>query len=194
MLNLTKENKEDYRWTEDAKRAFQELKRLIIELLMLTTPEPKEILYVYLATSRAAVSGVLVADRKREQTPIRYVSRTLHEAERNYPPLKKSALCLLHLSQRLRRYFEAHPIKVITDQPVKQILNKPEVSGKLAKYVVKLRAYNITCVPRNAIKGQVLADFINEILVATKHLEICSLTNEESSEELTLYMDGACRA
>ncbi|GJX68463.1 reverse transcriptase domain-containing protein [Tanacetum coccineum] len=181
----------NYRWTEDAKRAFQELKRLIIELPMLTTPEPKEILYVYLATSRAAVSGVLVADRKREQTPIRYVSRTLHEAERNYAPLKKSALCLLHLSQRLRRYFEAHPIRVITDQPIKQILNKPEVSGKLAKYVVKLRAYNITCVPQNAIKGQVLADFINEIPVATKHLEICSLTNEESSEELTLYMDGA---
>ncbi|GJY25839.1 hypothetical protein Tco_0400565 [Tanacetum coccineum] len=37
---------------------------------------------------------------------------------------------------------------------VKQILNKPEVSRKLAKYTVELDAYNITYVPRNAIKGQ----------------------------------------
>ncbi|GJV73087.1 reverse transcriptase domain-containing protein [Tanacetum coccineum] len=44
---------------------------------------------------------------------------------------------------RLQRYFEAHPIKVITDQPLKQILNKAQASGKLAKYSVELGAYNI---------------------------------------------------
>ncbi|GJT94154.1 reverse transcriptase domain-containing protein [Tanacetum coccineum] len=136
------------------------------------------------------ISGVLVADRKEKQTPIRYVSQTLHEAERNYAPLEKLALCLLHLSRRLRRYFEAHPIRVITDQPIKQILNKSEVSRKLSKYAIELGAYNIMYVPRNAIKGQVLAYFINEIPVGTKHLEICSLTNKESSKEWTLYTDG----
>ncbi|GJR47971.1 reverse transcriptase domain-containing protein [Tanacetum coccineum] len=188
--NLRK-NKDDYRWTKDAESAFQEMKRLIIELPTLTTPEPKEMLYVYLVASRVAVSGVLVADQKGKQTPIRYVSRTLHEAERNYAPLKKLALCLLHLSRRLRRYFDAHPIRVITDHPVKQILNKPEVSGKLAKHAVKLRVYNITYAPQNAIKGQVLAYFINEILVGTKHLEIYSMADEESLKEWTLYTDGA---
>ncbi|GKF17049.1 hypothetical protein Tco_0061967 [Tanacetum coccineum] len=118
LKNITKENKEDYRWTKDVKRTFQELKWLILELPTFTTLEPKEILYVYLATSRDAVSGVLVADRKGKQTPI-----------------------------RLRRYFEAYPIRIITDQPIKQILNKRKVSVKLAKYAVELGAYNITYVP-----------------------------------------------
>ncbi|GJT80302.1 reverse transcriptase domain-containing protein [Tanacetum coccineum] len=78
------------------------------------------------------------------------------------------------------------------NKPIKQILNKPEVSGKLAKYAVVLGAYNITYVPRNAIKGQVIVDFINEIPVDTKHMEICSLTDEEAKiEERTLYTDGA---
>ncbi|GJQ99866.1 reverse transcriptase domain-containing protein [Tanacetum coccineum] len=108
-----------------------------------------------------------------ETTPIRYVSRTLHDAEKNYAPLEKLTLCLLHMSRRLRRYFEAHSIKVITDQPIKQILNKPEVFGKLARYAMELEAYNITYVPRNATKGQVLADFINEVPAGIKHLEIC---------------------
>nr|GEZ72978.1 reverse transcriptase domain-containing protein [Tanacetum cinerariifolium] len=68
---------------------------------------------------------------------------------------------------RLRRYFKAHPIKVITDQPIKKILNKLEVSGKLAKYAVELGAYNITYIPWNAVMGKVLADFLNEVPVGT---------------------------
>ncbi|GJS55093.1 reverse transcriptase domain-containing protein [Tanacetum coccineum] len=124
-----------------------------------------------MATSREAVSGVLVADSKGKQTPIQYVSQTLHEAERNYAPLEKLALWLLHLSRKLHWYFEAHPIQVITDQPIKQILNKPEASGKLANYVVELGAYNITYIPRTIIKGQILADFINEVPVGMMQLE-----------------------
>ncbi|GJZ92831.1 reverse transcriptase domain-containing protein [Tanacetum coccineum] len=99
---------------------------------------------------------------------------------------------MLHLSRRLRQYFEAHPIKVITDQPIKQIIDKLEVSGKLAKYAVELGAYNIVYDPRNAIKGHVLADFLNETPVGTKHMDICSLVNEEANlEEWTIYTDGA---
>nr|GEW01138.1 reverse transcriptase domain-containing protein [Tanacetum cinerariifolium] len=137
LKNITKENKEDYRWTEEAERAFQELKKFILELPTLTTPELKETLFVYLATSHDTVRDVLVANRKGKQTPIRYVSRALHEAKRNYAPLEKLALCLLYLSRRLRRYLEAYLIKVITDQLVKQILNKPKVSGKLAKNMTR---------------------------------------------------------
>ncbi|GJZ50662.1 reverse transcriptase domain-containing protein [Tanacetum coccineum] len=117
---------------------------------------------------------------------ILHLSRTLHETEKNYAPLEKLALCLLHLSQRLRRYFEAHPI-----QPIKQILNKPEASGKLAKYAVELWAYNITYMPLNAVKGQVLADFLNEVPVGTRHLEVCSLADDKKLEEWTLFTDGA---
>ncbi|GJU00281.1 reverse transcriptase domain-containing protein [Tanacetum coccineum] len=111
LKNITKKNKDDYRWTNDVEHAFQEMKKLIIELPALITPVPEEMLYVYLVASQNAVSGVLVADRKGKQTPIRYLSRRLHEAERNYAPLENLALCLLHLSRRLCRYFEGHPIK-----------------------------------------------------------------------------------
>nr|GFC12723.1 reverse transcriptase domain-containing protein [Tanacetum cinerariifolium] len=86
------------------------------------------------------------------------------------------------MADRQGKYFEAHPIKVIIDQPIKHILNKPKVSGKLAKYAVELEAYNITYVPGNAIKGQVPRDFLNEFLAGTKHLEICSLADEENVE------------
>ncbi|GKA80090.1 reverse transcriptase domain-containing protein, partial [Tanacetum coccineum] len=49
---------------------------------------------------------------------------------------------------------------VITDSPIGQVLNNSGASGRLAKWVVELGAYGITYVPRVAIKGQVLADFL----------------------------------
>ncbi|GJW02711.1 hypothetical protein Tco_1561567 [Tanacetum coccineum] len=93
-------------------------------------------------------------------SPIQVVSRTLNEAERDYAPMEKLALSLLHMT---RRYFEAHLVKVIINQPIKQILRKTNAFRLLAKYVVELGDYDITFEPRNAVKGQVLADFITEM-------------------------------
>ncbi|GKG38982.1 reverse transcriptase domain-containing protein, partial [Tanacetum coccineum] len=92
------------------------------------------------------------------------MSRTINEVERNYSPLKKLALSLINMTRRLRRYFEAHPVKVITDQPIKNILSRTEASGKLAKYAVEIGTYKISFIPRNAVKGQVLADFLSDAL------------------------------
>ncbi|GKF48784.1 putative nucleotidyltransferase, ribonuclease H, partial [Tanacetum coccineum] len=65
---------------------------------------------------------------------------------------------------RLRRYFQAYPIKVITDNPIRQVLNNSGASGRLAKWAIELGAYGITYVPRVAIKGHVLADFLADTL------------------------------
>ncbi|GJR17116.1 reverse transcriptase domain-containing protein [Tanacetum coccineum] len=74
--------------------------------------------------------------------------------------MEKLTLALVHAARRLRRYFQAHSIKVITDSPIGQVLNNSGASGRLAKYAVELGAYGITYIPRVAIKGQVLADFL----------------------------------
>ncbi|GKC99922.1 reverse transcriptase domain-containing protein [Tanacetum coccineum] len=150
---VRKENKDDYRWAKEAETAFQELKKAILSLPFLTIPLPKETLYIYLAASKEAVSAVLLATRKGKQCPVHYVSRTLHEAEQNYAPLEKLALTFGHVSRRLRRYFKAHPIKVVIDQPLRQILDKAEAFSKLAKYSIKLGAYNIEYQSLSGVKG-----------------------------------------
>ncbi|GJV02104.1 reverse transcriptase domain-containing protein [Tanacetum coccineum] len=122
LKNITKENKHEYRWTAEAEKAFQQMKRLIMSLPSLTPPFPEETLYAYLAVSGEAVSAVLLTDQNGRQCPVQYVSRTVNEAKWNYSPLEKLALLLVNMTRRLRRYFEAHPVKVITDQPIKNIL------------------------------------------------------------------------
>ncbi|GJW19438.1 reverse transcriptase domain-containing protein [Tanacetum coccineum] len=105
---------------------------------MLTAPEEQEELIVYLAASKEAVSVVLMTEREARQMPIYFVSRALRGPEVNYTPMEKLVLALVHASKRLRRYFQAHPIIVITDQPIKNILSNPEVAGQvLADFIIE---------------------------------------------------------
>nr|XP_043618825.1 uncharacterized protein LOC122590711 [Erigeron canadensis] len=170
------------------------MRKYIADLPTLTAPKPKEILYVYLTASLECVSAVLVAEREKQLIPIYFVSRVLQGAEANYPELEKLTLALVHSACRLRRYFQAHPIVVLSDKPIKQILLKPKKSGRVAKWAIELGEHDIEFRARNAIKGQVLADFISEV-----HEGENSMTHSVSLEVLgnvendvwKLYTDGA---
>ncbi|GKF79494.1 reverse transcriptase domain-containing protein, partial [Tanacetum coccineum] len=146
-----------------------------------------------IAVSREAVSAVLLTEEGK--CPVQYVSRTLNEAERNYSPLEKLALSLVNMTRRLRRYFEAHPVKVITDQPIKNILSRTEASGKLAKYAVEIGTYKIYFIPQNAVKGQVLADFLSDAPDGEREDEYFQSPEVspviDDTEAWTLYTDGA---
>ncbi|GJW23569.1 reverse transcriptase domain-containing protein [Tanacetum coccineum] len=158
-------NKKDFRWTEATEEDFQAMKRMIEELLMLTAYIKDDELRVYLSEVDEVVSAVLLVERNGRQMPIHYVSQSLQGAEVNYTLMEKLALALVHAARRLRRYFQGHVIKVVTDKPINQILNSPEASGRLAKWAVELGAYGISYAPRNAIKGQVFADFLADTVV-----------------------------
>ena len=89
-----------------------------------------------------------------------YVSRTLGDAETRYPHLEKLALALVSASRKLKPYFQCHPICVVTTYPLKNIMHKPELSGRLTKWAVEINGYDIEYRPRTAIKSQILADFV----------------------------------
>ncbi|GJV06172.1 reverse transcriptase domain-containing protein [Tanacetum coccineum] len=154
--------KSDFLWTEEAETAFKQMKEHIAKLPMLTAPEEQEELIVYLAASKEAVSAVLLTEREAKQMPIYFVSRALRGPEVNYTAMEKLVLALVHASKRLRRYFQAHPITVITDQPIKNILSNPEVAGRMQKWSIQLGEFGIHYRPIVSVKGQVLADFIVE--------------------------------
>ncbi|GJS22173.1 reverse transcriptase domain-containing protein [Tanacetum coccineum] len=114
--------KSDFQWTQEAEVAFKQMKKLIAELPMLTAPKEKEELIIYLAAAKEAISAVLMTERGGKQLPVYFVSRALRGPEVNYTPMEKLVLALLSASRRLKRYFQAHTIVVITDQPIKQLL------------------------------------------------------------------------
>ncbi|GKB87138.1 reverse transcriptase domain-containing protein [Tanacetum coccineum] len=121
-------NKSNFHWTAEAEEAFKQMKQLIAELPMLTAPMEKEELIVYLAATKETVSAILMTKREAKQMHIYFVSRALRGPELNYTPMEKLVLALVHASKRLKRYFQAHPIIVITDQPIQEVLSRPKVA------------------------------------------------------------------
>ncbi|GJX62495.1 reverse transcriptase domain-containing protein [Tanacetum coccineum] len=142
------------------------------ELPTLTAPKREEELMVYLSAATEAVSTVLLVERQGKQAPIHYVSRMLQGAEINYPLMEKLVLALVHAARWFRRYFQGHTIKVITDKPISQILNNREATGRLAKWGIELKAYGIKYALRSMIKGQVLTDFLADIMAEDNSTQI----------------------
>nr|GEV98613.1 reverse transcriptase domain-containing protein [Tanacetum cinerariifolium] len=80
--------KSDFHWTSEAKQAFKQLKQHLSELPLLIAPKPKEELIVYLSASYAAISAVLMTERRTVHTPVYFVSRVLQGPELNYTPME----------------------------------------------------------------------------------------------------------
>ena len=105
--------------------------------------------------------------------------------------MEKLILALVTAARKLRPYFQAHTIEVPTKYPMKQVLHKPEVSGRLMKWAIELSEFNIRYKPKTAIKGQVLADFVMEFAP----IELVEPTRSEDDLPIwKLSVDGASNA
>ncbi|GJR80116.1 reverse transcriptase domain-containing protein [Tanacetum coccineum] len=182
--------KSDFCWTDEVESAFKQMKQHIAELPMLTAPEEKEELIVYLAAAREAVSAVLMTEKEAKQMPIYFVSRAFRGPKVNYTLMEKLVLALVHASKRLKRYFQAHPIIVITDQPIKQVLSKPGLAGRLHKWSIELGEYDIHYRPRISVKGQIMADFIVE-RPKEDSMDTSMKIEEKLSKPWILFTDGS---
>ncbi|GLU06784.1 hypothetical protein SLE2022_237810 [Rubroshorea leprosula] len=125
-----------FEWSQECQAAFDELKSYLSSPPLLTKAVDGEILYLYLGISDEAISSVLVREEARQQKLIYYINSVLHGAELRYPIAEKAALAVVTSARKLRPYFQSHPIIVLTDQPLRQILQKPEAQA-LADFIVE---------------------------------------------------------
>lgn len=99
------------------------------------------------------------------------------------------AYLLVMASRKLRHYFLAHDIMVLTSYPLGDMLRNKEATGRIDKWAVELASFTISFVSQSAIKSQILADFIVE------RTRPCSDQPEPPVEEVWIARtDGACNA
>nr|CAN82409.1 hypothetical protein VITISV_023301 [Vitis vinifera] len=177
-------------WTDSCQNALERIKHCLMQPPILSSPIPKEKLYMYLAVSEWAISAILFrCPSPKEQKPIYYVSRALADVETRYSKMELTALALRSAAQRLRPYFQAHPVIVLTDQPLRNILHKPDLTGRMLQWAIELSEFGIEFQPRLAMKGQVMADFVLE------YSRRPSQHDESVKKEWwTLRVDGASRS
>ncbi|XP_076897377.1 uncharacterized protein LOC143550648 [Bidens hawaiensis] len=166
-------------------------------------PSPSSLKEVQTLNGRLVALNQFLANHATESYPfvstLRNCLKKAHfkwtaEAEQAFLEVEKFVLALVYAARRLRIYFQGHPINVLTGYKLKNVLSKPELSGRLAKWAIELGEHAIEYKPRPAIKGQVLTDFVIEV---PQHKEKECLIEQqlqappEQGQVWSLFTDGA---
>ena len=74
--------------------------------------------------------------------------------------MEKLVFALVTAACKLKPYFQAHTVVILTDRPLRRAMSNPDAAGRLALWAIELSEFDIQYRPRTTIKGQVVADFI----------------------------------
>ncbi|XP_019442261.1 PREDICTED: uncharacterized protein LOC109346977 [Lupinus angustifolius] len=179
LFQLLKKSKR-FEWSDICEVAFNIFKQYLAAPI-LSKLVPNEVLYVYLVVSDEAVAAVLIREAAEGQNPVYFTSKALQGPELRYQKLENVAYALLTATRRLHQYFQSHLTVVRTNQPIRQILHKPELAGRMITWSIELSQFDIRFEPRTVVKSQVLSDFVAE------------LTAPEGDREQvwTIFVDGS---
>jgi hypothetical protein len=123
---------EVFQWGPTNQKAFEELKKYLIEMTTIAPPFSGTPLLLYVAASQAVVSAALVQEKRdgqaRKQVPVYFVSKVLSASKKNYIELEKVLYVVLMASRKLRHYFQAYHIIVPSSQPLKDIMRNREAT------------------------------------------------------------------
>jgi hypothetical protein len=117
---------------------------------------------------------VLVVKRSKEgkahgvQRPVYFLSEVLSPSKQRYPDYQKLAYSMFTTTQKLRQYFTVHPIIVVNEAPLSNILNNSEATGRASLWGIELSpGYHVREEKSNQISG--ITRFHSRMARTTKH-------------------------
>lgn len=113
-------NLAEFNWTEECGKAFTEVKQF------LSSPP-----IIYLYVSEKVVSSMLVQDGEISENSVYFVCKVLKGAKIRYQKIEKLVLSIVTTAQKLRHYFQGHLVTIKTNYPIKHILKKPNLAGRM---------------------------------------------------------------
>ena len=148
---------------------------------------------LYVAATTRVVSSVLVVEREevghvqKIQRPMYFISEVLSDSKSRYPQIQKIAYGVFMTSRKLLHYFQAHPIIIVSSFPLSEVINNKDATGRITKWAMELMAFDVSYIPRTAIKSQALADFVAE------WTEVQEQPSAVDHEHWTLCFDGSLK-
>jgi hypothetical protein len=164
LTYLTKQTDVPGVWTDECTIAFEKLKKRLSKAPVLIAPNWDKPFEVYVDASNFAIGSVLSQkDIKGHDRPIYFANRQLSAAEKNYSVTEREGLGMVYSVQKYRHYLLGYKFTFHVDHDaLKYMVNKPQLSGRIARWVLLLQEFNFLVNVRPG-KRHANADFLSQI-------------------------------
>jgi hypothetical protein len=149
MLTLLKKET-PFNWTEKQQRAFDYLKGRLIQAPILTYPDFEQPFIIYTDASGTGLGAVLaqIRDDEKEHV-IAYASRSMNQAETNYPITDQECLAVVWAVKHFQHYLGLKPFTIVTDHSALKWLKTSKLpKGRRARWIMELQQYDFNIIHR----------------------------------------------
>jgi ribonuclease HI len=147
----------------EQQQTFEEIKEYLSKPPMLVPPQQDKPFYIYLSVGDTSIASVVIQVHDGKERVVFYFSRRMLDAETRYPEIEKLCLCLFFTCTNIHHVLLSAKTVVICELDIiKHMLSAPVLKGRLRKWMLALSEFDIRYQPAKAVKGQALADLIEE--------------------------------
>jgi hypothetical protein len=151
-------HKRKFTWEAQHEQAFQKMKDIIAQDIMLTYPQFDKPFHVYTDASELQIGGVIMQDSK----PLGFFSKKLTHTQKKYPVTEQELLAIVETIKYFRHMLLGHRIVVHTDHKNLTYPNSKHSSDRVLRQRLTLEEYGVEI---NYITGDknVVADTLSRL-------------------------------
>ena len=163
-INKLLRKDEDFKWSQEAKEAFNEINEWIAKAPVLVGPNFDKDILIYSYSSEEAYTAMLMQkDDEHNEKPITFLSESLKDYQSHYTPVEKQAFALIKAIEDFKPYIiHTHTIAYVPLALVKAMLGQAEPSGKWARWLTKIREFDVDIKLVKIMQGKGLCRMIVE--------------------------------
>ncbi|XP_049368010.1 uncharacterized protein LOC125832867 [Solanum verrucosum] len=187
-----------FEWDQACSNAFESIKSYLTKLPVLAAPVLGKPLILYILAQERSVGALLAQENgKGTENSLYYLSRMMTPNELKYSPIEKLCLAFVFSIQKMKHYFQAHVVRLISkSNPIKFVMSKLVLNDRLERWYLQFQQFEIVYVPQKAVKGQALADFLADHPIPDDWDPTNELPDEDAmvvevQPPWKMYFDGA---
>jgi transposase InsO family protein len=162
QLRHSQKTNHHLQWTQECTAAFEILKNKLTSAPIMNTPNFEQPFILELDACEYGLGAVLTQEYDNKKYVIAYASRTLSAAERKYAATEREALAIVWATKHFRAYLEGGKIFIRSDcKALEWMRNAKDVTGRLARWAMKLSAFQIEEIRYRPGKANANADSLS---------------------------------